>query len=106
MAARGTSRPEPVREAAPAEPGRTLGPEHPVISLQRAVGNAAVARLLGRTPAALALPPGATHLGEFRQWATRLRELVKLPKPPVSVSDIRDANLWLVSIWADGRWWL
>jgi hypothetical protein len=74
-------------------PKRPPKPEHAVMFLQRTAGNAAVARLLARVPATL--PPGAHHLGEFRRWATGLRELAKLPKPKVSVSDIEDANLWM-----------
>src|SRR2546423_1495363 len=98
MAGRGTRQLEDVREDVAGEPQRPAEPEHAVLSLQRAAGNAAVARLLARAPAATALPPGAPRLGEFRQWAAGLRDLVKLPKPPVSVSDIRDASLWMAKV--------
>src|SRR5215213_5868642 len=95
MTARGIRRPEPGREILGEERRRPAEPEHAVVSLQRAVGNAAVARLLARAPTATALPPGATRLGEFRQWAAGLRDLGKLAKPPVSVSDIAAANVWM-----------
>ena len=98
MAGRGTRRLETDREDVAREPQRPAEPEHAVMSLQRAAGNAAVARLLARAPAATALPPGATHLGEYRQWAVGLRELAKLPKPAVSVSDIKDASLWMAKV--------
>src|SRR5215208_1059205 len=87
MTARGSRRLEPGRELVADERPRPAEPEHAVVSLQRAVGNAAVARLLARAPTATALPPGATRLGEFRQWAAGLRDLATLAKPPVSVSD-------------------
>src|SRR6476646_9042535 len=86
------------REAVAGRRDRPAEPEHAVVALQRAAGDAAVARLLARAPAATALPPGATRLGEFRQWVAGLRDLVKLPKPPVSVSDIRDASLWMAKV--------
>jgi len=95
MTARGSRRLEPGRELVADERPRPAEPEHAVVSLQRAVGNAAVARLLARAPTATALPPGATRLGEFRQWAAGLRDLGKLAKPPVSVSDIAAANVWM-----------
>ena len=95
MAARGTRRLEPDREEARGERARLPEPEHAVVSLQRAVGNAAVARLLARAPTATELPPGATHLAEWRKWAEALRELTALAKPPVTVSDIAAANAWL-----------
>ena len=98
MAARGVRRPEPDREDAPAERRQPPAAEHAVVSLQRAVGNAAVARLLARAPVATELPPTATHLAEFRKYAVGLRELVKLAKPAVSVSDINAANLWLAKV--------
>ena len=98
MAARGTRRPELDREEARVEPSRPPEPEHVVVSLQRTAGNAAVARLLARQPAATALPPGATRLGEFRKAAAGLREVVKLAKPAVSVSDIAAANAWLARV--------
>lgn len=72
--------------------------EHRLLALQRTAGNAAVARMLARAPAALDLPPRATHLAEYRQWAAGLRDLAKLAKPPASVSDIGDANLWLAKV--------
>src|SRR5690348_9750670 len=86
------------RRADAAAPERRPVSEHAVVALQRAAGNAAVARVLARAPAGLALPPGATHLAEYRRWAAGLRDLVKLPKPPVSVPDIADANLWLAKV--------
>jgi hypothetical protein len=85
------------REAPPARRPRPAS-EHAVVALQRAVGNAAVARLLARAPADLALPPGATHLAEYRQWSAGLRDLVKLGKPAVAVADIAAANLWLAKV--------
>jgi len=95
MTGHGVRRLEPDRRTAAAEPGRSPEPEHPLVSLQRAAGNAAVARLLARAPAATALPPGATRLGEFRLKAEPLRNLATLAKPAVTVSDIAAANAWL-----------
>jgi hypothetical protein len=98
MTARGSRRLEPGPGDVSGERRRSPEPEHAVVSLQRAVGNAAVARLLARAPAATALPPGATRLAEFRQWAAALRDMAALPKPAVSVSDIGDANVWLAGV--------
>src|SRR3954470_8007664 len=98
MAARGTRRLEPGSLDAPDRPGRPPEPEHALLALQRAVGNAAVARLLARAPAAVALPPGASRLGEFRRQAAGLRARAELPKPPASVSDIEAANTWLAAV--------
>src|SRR5215212_5339753 len=95
MTARGIRRPEPGRELPGEERWRPPVAEHAVVSLQRAAGNAAVARLLARAPTATALPPGATRLGEFRDAADGLRHLAALAKPTVSVSDISGANAWL-----------
>ena len=95
MAARGTRRLEPGHEDLTGEPRRPPEPEHALVTLQRAAGNAAVARLLARAPVATELPPGATRLAEFRRWADGLRAVAALAKPAVSVSDITAANAWL-----------
>lgn len=68
------------------------------MALQRAAGNAAVARLLARAPVATDLPPGATRLAEFRKWAFALRGLAGPGRPRVSVSDIKDANVWMAQV--------
>ena len=98
MAARGARRLEPDPAHAPGARERPPEPEHALVTLQRAAGNAAVARLLARAPAATALPPGATHLEAFRRSADGLRDAAKLPKPPVSVSDIAAANQWMTTV--------
>ena len=98
MAARGVRRTEIDREDTRAEPPRPPEPEHVVMSLQRTAGNAAVARLLSRQPAATALPPGSERLAEFRKAAAGLREMVELAKPAVSVSDIAAAGAWLTNV--------
>jgi len=95
MNARSIRRLDGRREDSPAPRPRPAS-EHAVVALQRTIGNAAVARMLARAPAAL--PAGATHLAEYRQWAVGLRELAELAKPAVSVSDIADANLWLAQV--------
>src|SRR5919107_5652856 len=99
MAARGTRRPELDGVDARAQTPRPPEPEHALVSLQRAAGNAAVARWLARAPAATALP--ATHLDEWRKAAPGLRELAQQPKPPVSVSDIAAAGAWLTRVATD-----
>src|SRR5215207_6430273 len=89
---------EPDRALAAEGPRPAPEPEHALMALQRAAGNAAVARLLARAPAATALPPGATRLGEFRLKAVGLRVLAALAKPAVSVADIGAANAWLAQV--------
>ena len=100
MAVRGTRRIEPDRDDVPGGHDKPPESEHVVKLLQRAAGNAAVARLLARQPTATAtaLPPNASRLGEFRKWAFALRALGDLGKPAVSVSDIKDANVWMAKV--------